>query len=509
MLYSVFLVEDEMMTREGIRESIDWAAAQCRFCGEASDGELALPLILERRPDIVITDIQMPFMDGLQLCRLVKSALPETKVIILSGHDEFKYAQTAIQLGVHEYLLKPVSPHEFLNSLQNITRQLSAARQETEQLNRMQRQVAAHRTMLREHCMANLLIGALSPTELIKYSRELDLDLLARWYQVLVVRSTATNGNSLDSVLADALGDDPQAIWFHKDHATIVCILKHAELEQLEQRGQRLEQLLQQQAQVQVGRSQPTERLGGIAALFQQVHDSLGPQTTAQTMQPNDARRCNGLAKPNTSAFTQFLRSGSASELNNAFAAYLAPLQHDAPPSAQQLSYIFTDLILTLASFVRDIGGENQALLDELAQLEGQGQQLRSFTQITEQLQPTVLRALHHRDLHVHGHSSLINKARSYIDAHYADPSLSLSKVAAHVMLSPSYFSMLFSRAMGETFIEYVTKRKIQRAKQLLQTTTLTSSEVAYQVGYDNPRYFYAVFRKVVGHSPNKFRQLA
>ncbi len=112
MAYKVFLVEDEIVTREGIRDSVDWAAAGYEFCGEAPDGELALPLIRERRPETVITDIKMPFMDGLQLCRRLKETLPATKIIILSGHDEFRYAQEAIQIGVTEYLLKPIVPQD-------------------------------------------------------------------------------------------------------------------------------------------------------------------------------------------------------------------------------------------------------------------------------------------------------------------------------------------------------------------------------------------------------------
>jgi len=86
MTYKVFLVEDEIVTREGIRDTVDWEAADCQFCGEAPDGEIALPLIRERRPEIVITDIKMPFMDGLQLCKIVRERMPNTKVVILSGH---------------------------------------------------------------------------------------------------------------------------------------------------------------------------------------------------------------------------------------------------------------------------------------------------------------------------------------------------------------------------------------------------------------------------------------
>ena len=109
MTYKVFFVEDEIVTREGIRDNVDWKANGFEYCGDASDGEMALPLLQTSRPDVLITDIKMPFMDGLQLCKIVRERMPWIKIIILSGHDEFDYAQKAIELGVTEYLLKPVT----------------------------------------------------------------------------------------------------------------------------------------------------------------------------------------------------------------------------------------------------------------------------------------------------------------------------------------------------------------------------------------------------------------
>ena len=129
MTYKVFLVEDEIATREGIRDAVDWPAAGYQFCGEAPDGEIALPLIRERRPETVITDIKMPFMDGLQLCRILRETLPATKIIILSGHDEFKYAQEAIQIGVTEYLLKPIVPQDLVAALRKVARQIDEEHQ--------------------------------------------------------------------------------------------------------------------------------------------------------------------------------------------------------------------------------------------------------------------------------------------------------------------------------------------------------------------------------------------
>lgn len=119
-MVKVFLVEDEKFVREGIKNEIDWNSYGFDFVGEAADGELALPLIEISKPDILITDIKMPFMDGLELGRIVKERFPDTVIIFLSGYDDFDYAQKAIHIGASEYLLKPVSKEKLISVLKKI-----------------------------------------------------------------------------------------------------------------------------------------------------------------------------------------------------------------------------------------------------------------------------------------------------------------------------------------------------------------------------------------------------
>ena len=114
----VVLVEDEYVVREGIKK-IDWASHGYEFCGDASDGEMALPLIREKKPDIVITDIKMPFMDGLELSGLIKKEFPDMSIVILSGYEEFGFAKEAIQIGVAKYLTKPIGALDLYRNWMN------------------------------------------------------------------------------------------------------------------------------------------------------------------------------------------------------------------------------------------------------------------------------------------------------------------------------------------------------------------------------------------------------
>ncbi len=421
MTYKIFLVEDEIVTREGIRDAVDWAAAGYQFCGEAPDGEIALPLIRERLPDIVITDIKMPFMDGLQLCRILKETLPGIKIVILSGHDEFRYAQEAIQIGVTEYLLKPIVAQDLLAALRKIVCLIDDERQTRAHLEALQEQMTNHRPMLRERCLLDLVSGNSSAADFIEQARSLAIDLLSPWYQVLVIRAVPPSSvpteplyavcQHVDAIVAEIIGEFRSAVAFKQGLEDTILIVKGETLASVAQQAQALSAGIRRRVdewtgfQAVIGVGDATERLGLIAQSFSQARAQI-----------------------------------------------------------------------TLVERSAEVG-------------------------ISEGANPE-----HHEQIHG---AALIMKARAYIDANYADPDISLSQAAAQVLLSPTYFSAVFRREAGVTFIDYLTHVRIRKAIELLRSTSLTSSEIAYRIGYQNPRYFYSVFRKVVGQPPNEFRQRA
>jgi two-component system, response regulator YesN len=187
-LYKVILVEDEIVTREGIRDNVNWNAHGFQFCGDAADGEMALSLLETTRPDVLMTDIKMPFMDGLQLCKIVRERMPWIKIIILSGHDEFEYAHEAIKLGVKEYLLKPITVEDLHEILDKMANTLEKERLEQERLKKLQDQVEENQAALRERFLLKLVIGAVTSTEAMEKSKSLGLNLVARYYLVVLIK---------------------------------------------------------------------------------------------------------------------------------------------------------------------------------------------------------------------------------------------------------------------------------------------------------------------------------
>lgn len=135
-MIKIFLVEDEVIIRDGIKNSIDWEREGYEFVGEAGDGELAYPLILKEKPDILLTDIKMPFMDGLELSAAVKKKLPDIKIIVLSGYNDFEFAQKGIEIGITNYLLKPISAGELLKAVGEVAVKIEKEREERELLSK-------------------------------------------------------------------------------------------------------------------------------------------------------------------------------------------------------------------------------------------------------------------------------------------------------------------------------------------------------------------------------------
>jgi two-component system response regulator YesN len=520
MSYKVFFVEDEIVTREGIRDNVDWQADGFELCGEAPDGEMALPLLQATKPDVLITDIKMPFMDGLQLSKIVRERMPHTKIVILSGHDEFEYAQQAIQLGVTEYLLKPVTVQDLHAVLQRVARKIMQEEAEQAKLAQLRKQVQENRAALIERLLLKLLVGAISSVEAIEQSEWLGLDLIARFYLVAVVRIGSCESvepfdyalaHRVQDILASSVAQNPDVFLLRKDVEEFVLILKGSTQTCLEEDKDFLLDQITRRAQeyhctLRAGIGAPRSRITDIGQSFLEA--------LAQVQRaPNEQGEANAgvdtseLLKVDKSAVQDYLKCGIQEEFPDFFDAFLFPLGAQAFQSTIVKNYVLLDLVFTAAHFVQELGGDAAVVLPELEQIETILNNLQTIEQFKEQTQQILGRALAFRDDQAGAlHAGVIQQAKEYIDRHYMDPDISLHAVARRVGHSPCHFSTVFGAETGRTFKEYLTDIRIKRAKELLRTTTLRSIEIAEQVGYSDPHYFSAVFRKSTGLSPKEFR---
>lgn len=178
----VFLVEDESTIREALRDTVPWNQVGYEFVGEAGDGEMALPLLRQVKPDVLLTDIRMPFMDGLELRKLVLKEFPRTKIIILSGYDDFDYARKAIDLGVERYLLKPVTKSTLTQVLTEVKEKIESETEQQNYLKRFRLEAQEYEQYTRLQFMEQVVGGALSVPQIYEQAQRLELDVRAERY---------------------------------------------------------------------------------------------------------------------------------------------------------------------------------------------------------------------------------------------------------------------------------------------------------------------------------------
>jgi two-component system response regulator YesN len=521
MPFKVFFVEDEIVTREGIRDYVDWKAAGFEFCGEAPDGEMALPFLQSIKPHVLITDIKMPFMDGLQLCKIVREHMPGMKIIILSGHDEFEYAQQAIKLGVTEYLLKPVTVEDLENVLHKIAVQLERERLEQEKLQILLDQIDENQAILRERLLLKLVVGAISPTEAIEKGQQFGLDLIARCYLVLILRTELGDRSEkfdydeyqqVQRIVSGLVENKPDTFLLRKDWEELVLLMKGSTPEYMEEERDMLLQSIKQEVSrtryhLTIGAGAPKMRMADIYQSFVEALVSIQIATDQDKAVSNHPVDRAELLKVDQSAVENYLRGGKREDFDAFFNTYIQPLGDTALKSYLIKNYIFVDVVLATAKLVSELGGDIDTVVPELNSIETLLANIKTIDQLREQARLILVSALAFRDHQSsNSHRGTIQKAKDYIDHHYMDENLSLSEVVAWVNLSASHFSMVFSDGTNQTFKEYLTEIRINKAKELLRTTALRSAEISYQVGYRDPHYFSYVFRKNTGVTPSEFR---
>ena len=185
-MLKIFLAEDEVVVRETIKRMIPWEELGFELVGEAADGEMALPLLIRQQPDLLITDIKMPFMDGLTLARLAKKEIPGLKVVILSGYDDFNYAKQAIGIGVEDYLLKPITKNALIERLSEIRSRYEHEKTQKEYYEKFQREMQAYEKNSSRDFFEALVGGSMDMMEVYKRAEKLGLDTVAEAYNVLI-----------------------------------------------------------------------------------------------------------------------------------------------------------------------------------------------------------------------------------------------------------------------------------------------------------------------------------
>ncbi|NLD59732.1 MAG: response regulator transcription factor [Clostridiales bacterium] len=526
-MYKVFLVDDEIVIREGIRNNFPWEGSDFSLAGEAPDGEIALQMMQDVKPDILITDIRMPFMDGMQLCEAVSHTMPWVQIVILSGYDDFSYAQQAISLGVKEYLLKPVSAQELLEVLERIGARIREERRQQADLLRIKRQFASNSGFLKEKLLVEALNGAKSAeaaTRMLERARGLNFSLLAKRYLVILARARGgEEGRALaQSILyrlADGSGDAVHACEAPGGFALIVMGDSDDDLEERaygfsQAALYEIERASGTTAQMCIG-----EAVGDFSELPRSYQSAQMVRRAMDESPDKEKRRIMGardvgmqpmdaLINLDVLPLSERLQYANREDVEKILNEYIHSMGSAAIHSVMMVNFLYVEILMAASRIIKESGGEPREVIDE----EMWEQSLFSTMHDPQEVIPVAKEVLEKAIAFREQQSSTryngtINKARAYLAREYQNSGVTLNDVASHVCMSNSHFCTIFSQEVGVTFTEYLTNLRMSRAKELLRTTKLRSSDIAYAVGYNDPHYFSYLFKKHTGLTPRDYRK--
>ncbi len=522
-MYQIFVVEDELLIRQSIRNVIEKMHGPFAFCGEASDGEMALAMMQDLMPDILITDIRMPFLDGLGLIKNAKVMMPWLKVVIISGFGDFETAQKAISLGVDQYLLKPVRQADLVRVIEDMAEQIEKSKSyRNENSDGMEEDEVL--CALREQFIRQILYGGGSTGKLLERMQKLKLDMVRTNYITAVFSFETPNIDHriLENTVQKIL-ENEQFIQYDFNHADQMTILAYDnDPEELNEKVYQFINILRHELHdvcpvITTVVSNEVQRLGEISDAYRTAAGLLRTVSgfaTGQVINVNDtaqvAANIVSLNTPFDEDFQMKLRLASPDDVGQLLDGIMSS------PAGEQLNsrLVRYNALISLVKLSVKIIARNDPNADEkdvTARLSSQFDILKAisgkdiFRRTAERILTIALNSRKENPGDIKN-SHVINKAEKYVRENFCDPNISLISVANHVNMSSAYFSTVFSQTTGRSFINYLTELRIDKAKDLLINTNMKLSDIALEVGYSEPNYFSHVFRKSEGITPKEFR---
>lgn len=521
-MYQVFIVEDELLIRQNIRHIVEELGSPFSFCGEAADGEIALSMMQDMMPDILLTDIRMPFLDGFELIRHARKMIPWLKVIIISGFGDFEYAKRAISLDVDSYLLKPVRAAELTEELNK-----AAARIEQEKIQKdlpggYDRDEVEE--ALRQHYLRQLLFSGTGTAELLEKASSLGLDIIRSFYRTLILHfeCEAQNKPLLQKLLRPELVRQDARLYMFQQPDRLTVLFFDNDPEQLSEKIYRFVGIVRHTVMdicptVTAVMSVEAERLSAVAGAYAAAADLLdkaGTYFAGRIVDAGDTvqlvAESAGLSVPTENDFYQKLKYMAPDDVPAFLDDMLNGPESDKYDSMLIRYHTLIKILKTAVQIIQDANPEADRKdvaqkLSESADIFTASGSREAFRACAEKLLRASLRPAPGNSAYLK-HNYVISRAEEYVRQNFCSPDITLISVADYIHMSPAHFSTVFSQTVGKPFIAYLTQLRIDKAKELLVSGDMKLADVAMEIGYNEPNYFSHVFRKSEGISPKEFR---
>lgn len=528
-LYRMILVDDEDDVRKSMEQKVNWEELGFELAGSAGNGQEALELVEQTPVDVVMTDIKMPFMDGLTLSRKLKENYQNTKIVIYSGFDDFEFAREAIRLEVEEYLLKPINSTDLINVFTKIKEMLDKEVDQRTNTNKLHEYYKKSLPMMQEQVLISLLSGRMHTDKAIGLLKSYDLELNAESYCVSVVKAELADtgispmeGQMVDLSLLDIVnnyywGQIRIRTFVFLDRVVIIALLNEKSetgrlFYHMNQICKLAGRVLRQHVNAGMGRAY--HHVGKMSISYEEANSALeyrvvvgtmGQAIYIQDIEPNK-NASTTLQHFDIAGILYATKLGTKEELEKEIAAFVEALKN-GKIGMGQYQFIFMELVTEILRLGRTYELDSEMIFGEKFDPYLEIKKIHSINELGDWIFKVSLNIRQSiKKERTDSTRTLVENAKHYIEDNYGESTLAVETLCSHLGVSAPYFSTIFKKEAGMSFVAYLTKIRLEHAVELLNNTEEKSYYIAAQVGYSEPNYFSYVFKKQYGISPSKYR---
>ncbi|OAB32967.1 response regulator transcription factor [Paenibacillus glacialis] len=535
-MIKLMIVDDESIIRKGIRTSIDWWALNVEIVGEARNGTQALELVEQLMPDIVVTDIRMPHMDGLKLAEQLKEQFAHIKIIILSGYDDFNYARQALKIGVSEYLMKPVGAEELTELISKLGNDITQEKLQNEKEQNNHFLMRENFPYIQRKWLNRLLKGEIKLNNaLLDKAAQLHIPLHGPEYCAVVVdvddfrlntehvsdREKELIHYSINNIVEEIFSSVFLCTACHSDFDNINVLLNAT----MQNKHRLMECCVEAQRCIaRYMKLSVTIGLGQYVNDLEEVHESyaqavyamqckvyrgkgqiIAYQEVESEIQGESSKRAIMLPTDDEKVLLEYLSTMDKVKidelLDNRFKQFAQ--SYVSYENIKNISVKW--VILSIAHLEQmgvDLSDSKRLVLNPYAEIE----KYETTDDIKRWLGGLFTVFIESIAAYKNvRYKNIVSVAIKYIHEHYSEE-IRLEDISAQVFVTPNYFSRIFKEETGQHFTEWLNKYRVEKAKVLLKDASAKIYEVAERVGYNDYKYFTHIFKKVTGLTPKEYR---
>lgn len=532
MSIKLLAVDDEPIILNGIKNYVKWDRLGIQLIGAEANGIKALETLKNNPVDILVTDINMPYMNGIELSREAKKLYPDIKIILLTGYEEFEYARQAIDIGALKYLLKPFTRLELEETIRIAKEQLEERIRLEEDISLLKKRVEKSFPLLKERYLNRLITGELTENISLTLS-SVEIELRAKMFSVILIQiDDKTEFNKLSikatekdiinaymkEIIYDSLKTNSNSLIFNSYDGKTVCIFSDYNEEAVVEFAEKIRAYVKATygITVSIGLGKAYEGLGNIYKSYEEAKEALeyrfllGDNSIIPIEYINFSADTSTekTASINASELISAVKSGDKASVRHLLKCFSDEIQNNKGISIvdirldlkQLVSRIILELLQSTAR-LKDIFSEDYDPYSQIDSYETLQEMCEGVESFLNSISSFII------DKRGNKKRSIIEKSLDFINSNYHEYELSINEVSEYISMNTSYYSRLFKQEMGITFTEYINKLRVEKAKMLLKNSVLRVSEISYKIGFKDPFYFSTIFKKYTGVNPTEYRE--